>query len=61
VAASFEGRRSPPHLQLSFDDPKPKSIKTSLNASIQKMQRDEEEDDSNLQQREYAIIEHSDL
>jgi hypothetical protein len=59
VAASFEGRRSPPHLQLSFDDPKPKSIKTSLNASIQKLQRDEEEDNS--QQREYAIIEHSDL
>jgi hypothetical protein len=59
VAASFEGRRSPPHLQLSFDDPKPKSIKTSLNASVQKLQRDEEEDNS--QQREYAIIEHSDL
>ena len=59
MAASFEGRRSPPHLQLSFDDPKPKSIKTSLNASVQKLQRDEEEDNS--QQREYAIIEHSDL
>jgi hypothetical protein len=59
VAASFEGRRSPPHLQLSFDDPKPKSIKTSLNESIQKLEREEEEDNS--QQREYAIIEHSDL
>ena len=59
MAASFEGRRSPPHLQLSFDDPKPKSIKTSLNASIQKLEREEEEDNS--QQKEYAIIEHSDL